>query len=105
MVTKQGSYKAKIPTQYRTKKSKKKVLKQEGEKFNYEIKKCVICGKKKMERYDLKDQKGAVVTINRCKSCKFINSSEVIAYHNSDGGDPYTVTYFKPKSLEDKSTS
>ena len=58
-----------------------------------------------MEHYDLKDEKGATVTINKCKNCKFINASEVIAY-NTDGNDPYAdqnVTYFKPKSLENKS--
>jgi hypothetical protein len=55
-----------------------------------------------MERYDLKDSKGQLVTINKCKNCNFQNASEVIAY-NSDGDDPYVVNYFKPKSLEDKS--
>lgn len=55
-----------------------------------------------MEKYDLQDKQGNRVTINKCKHCNFINSSEVIAY-NSNGDDPYVVNYYKPKSLEDKS--
>ncbi len=61
-----------------------------------------------MEKYDLKDKQGNIVTINRCKNCKFTNLSELIVY-NTDGNDPYAdpnVTYFnpvKPKPLEDKS--
>lgn len=96
--------KTRLPTQYKTttKKSKKKVLPKEGNKLNYEIKKCVICGKRKMEKYDLK-QDDRYVTINKCKYCKFINSSEVVAY-SSDGGDAYSVNYFNPKRLlENKS--
>jgi len=108
LVTKQGSYKTTLPTQYRTKKSKKKILKQEGEKYNYQITKCVICAKKKMERYDLKDKEGTgqLVTINKCKHCKYTNASVVTATasYNSDGDNPYSVTYFNPKALEDKRT-
>lgn len=104
MVTKQGSYKTKLPTQYRTNKSKKKIIKQEGEKINYQIIKCVICAKKKMEKYDLKDPKGNVVTINKCKNCKYMNSSVVTMYSWNSGGDnPYAVNYYNPKALEDKS--
>jgi hypothetical protein len=55
-----------------------------------------------MERYDLKDDKGQLLRVNKCKNCKYTNASEVIAY-NSDGNDPYSVNYFKPKALEDKS--
>ena len=102
MINRDGQVKTRLPTQFRTKKSKKKVLKQEGEKFNYEITKCVVCNKRKMERYDLKDTKGDLLRINKCTNCKYTNASEVIAY-NSDGDDPYAVNYFKPKPLEDKS--
>lgn len=57
-----------------------------------------------MEKYDLKNDKGAVVTINKCKQCNFINSSEVIVSWNSEELDgQYSVNYFKPKALEDKS--
>lgn len=109
MVTKEGQYKVKLPTQYRTKKSKKKVLKKEGDKFNYQIIKCVVCGKQKMEKYDLKDCKGEYITINKCKNCKYTNAS-VVQVFTSDGNDPYhdpNVTYFNPgkRILEDKESS
>lgn len=99
-----GQFKTSLPTQYRTNKSKKKILKKEGDKLNYQITKCVVCGKRKMEKYDMKDQNGEMVTINKCKGCKYTNSSVVTASWNSDGNDPYSVTYFNPKTpLEDKS--
>ena len=93
MVNRDGQVKTRLPTQYRTKKSKKKVLKQEGEKFNYQITKCVVCGKRKMERYDLKDPKGQLLRVNKCKNCRYTNASEVIAY-NSDGGDAFVYLQF-----------
>jgi hypothetical protein len=108
LVNRDGQTKVRLPTQYRTKKNTKKILKKNGDKLDYQIIKCIICGKRKMEKYDLQDEKGNRVTINKCKQCNFINSSEVIAY-NSDGNDPYAdpnVTYFnpvKPKPLDDKS--
>ena len=107
MVTKSSQFKTRLPTQFKTKKSKKKILKKEGEKLNYQIKKCVICAKRKMERYDLKDKEtGQLVTINKCKHCKYTNASVVTATasYNSDGDNPYSVTYFNPKPLEDKRT-
>jgi hypothetical protein len=103
MVNRDGQFKTRLPTQYKTNKSKKKILKQEGDKLNYQIIKCVVCAKKKMEKYDLKDPKGELITINKCRNCKFTNASVVQASFTSDGGDPYVVNYFNPKSLEDKS--
>ena len=105
MVNRDGQFKTRLPTQYRTKKSKKKILKKEGDKLNYQIIKCVVCGKKKMEKYDLKDENGEIVTINKCKNCKYTNASVVtVSSWNSDGDSPYSVTYFNPQiPLEDKS--
>ncbi|MDF2736313.1 MAG: hypothetical protein K0S93_169 [Nitrososphaeraceae archaeon] len=102
MVNRDGQTRTKLPTQYKTNKSKKKILKKEGDRLNYQIIKCVVCNKKKMEKYELKDQKGEMVTINKCKNCKFTNASVVQAF-TSDGSDPYVVNYFNPKALEDKS--
>jgi hypothetical protein len=99
-VTKNSNYKVKLPTQFRTKKStKKKVLKKEGDKLNLSIKKCVICNKKKMENYDIKDSKGELVRINKCKNCNFLNASTISVYKPEY---PHTVTYYNPPSLEDK---
>jgi hypothetical protein len=104
MVNRDGQFKTRLPTQYRTNKSKKKILKKEGDKLNYQIIKCVICSKKKMEKYDLKDPNGQTITINKCKNCKFTNASVVQAF-TSEGDDQYSVNYFNPKQLEDKSRS
>lgn len=104
MVNRDGQTKTKLPTQFKTNKSKKKILKKEGDKLNYQIIKCVICGKKKMEKYDLKSQdenSSRTVTINKCKNCKFTNAS-TITFYNSEGDDQYSVNYFNPKALEDK---
>ena len=59
-----------------------------------------------MERYDLKDKETEqMVTINKCKHCKYTNASVVTATtYKSDGNDPYIVNYFNPKALEDKRT-
>jgi hypothetical protein len=104
LVTKQGTWKAKLPTQYRTSNNKKKILKQEGDKLDYQITKCVVCAKKKMEKYNMKDPKGELVTINKCKNCKYTNASVVTVSWNSDGDNPYSVNYFNPnKAIEDKS--
>jgi hypothetical protein len=103
MVNRDGQTRTKLPTQYKTNKSKKKILKKEGDRLNYQIIKCVVCNKKKMEKYELKDQKGEMVTINKCKNCKFTNLSVVQVSYNSEGDDQYSVNYFNPKALEDKS--
>lgn len=111
MVNRDGQTKTKLPTQYRTKKSKKKILKKEGDKLNYQVTKCVVCGKNKMEKYELKDPNGELVTINKCKNCKYTNASVVTASYTSEGDNPYSVhyfnpnsvNYFNPKALEDKS--
>lgn len=103
MVTKEGQYKVKLPTQYRTKKSKKKVLKKEGDKHNYSIEKCPVCSKQKMEKYDVRDSTNnlAMITMRKCKNCNFINASSVF-YNPPPENTP--ITYFKPSgSLEDKS--
>lgn len=100
MPNKDGQYITRLPSQYRTKKSKKKVLKKEGDKHNYSIEKCPVCSKQKMEKYDLID-KGSSVTMRKCKNCNFINASSVF-YNPPPENTP--ITYFKPSgSLEDKS--
>lgn len=99
MTNKQGSYTTKLPTQYRTKKSKKKVLKKEGDKLNLSIVKCPVCNKQKMEKYD-KQENNELIHINKCKKCNFINASTVAVYKPEY---PHTVTYYNPPSLEDKS--
>lgn len=101
MVNKQGSYKTKLPTQYRSKSTtkKKKVLKKEGDKLNYTIVKCPVCNKRKMQKYDFKQEiNNELVHINECKNCKFINSSTVV-YQKPEY--PHNITYFNPKPLED----
>jgi primase-polymerase (primpol)-like protein len=103
LVNKDGQFKTRLPTQYRTNKSKKKILAKEGNKLDYQIIKCVVCAKKKMEKYNLMDEKGQFVTINKCKNCKYTNASVVTAFYESDGGDPYVINYFNPARLEDKS--
>lgn len=107
MVTKSGQFKTKLPTQYRTLKSSKKVLKKEGEKHNYSIIKCTICGKQKMEKYDLMDKETNTITttIRECKNCKFINASSVFYNPVQATESQHPITYFKPSgSLEDKSS-
>jgi hypothetical protein len=104
MVNRDGQTKTKLPTQYRTNKSsKKKILAKEGNKLDYQIIKCVVCNKRKMEKYNLMDEKGQFITINKCKNCKYTNASVVTSFYESDGGDPYVVNYFNPARLEDKS--
>lgn len=101
MINKQGSYKTKLPTQYKSK--KKKVLAREGDKHNYSIIKCVICNKQKMEKYDLIDQDNNKVTIRHCKNCGFTNASDIV-FENKE---PITMglKWCKPaiSELEDKS--
>jgi hypothetical protein len=106
LVNKDGQFKVRLPTQYKTNKSKKKILAKEGDKLDYQIIKCVICNKKKMEKYNLTDEKGQFVTINKCKNCKYTNASVVtVSSYPSDGDDQYSVNYFNPKPpLEDKSS-
>lgn len=106
MINKEGQYKTRLPTQYRTtsNKSKKKVLKKEGDKYNFSIERCPVCGKKKMEKYDVRDSTNslAMITMRKCKNCNFINGSSVF-YHPPE--EPtYHITWYKPSgSLEDKS--
>lgn len=101
MVNKDGQTKVKLPTQYRTKQSKKKVLKKEGDKLNYQITKCPVCNKKKMEKYDIQqEENNELIHINKCKNCQFINASTVAIYKPEY---PHTITYFNPKPIEDKS--
>lgn len=100
MVNRDGQTKTKLPTQYLTKKSKKKVLKKEGDKLNLSIVKCPVCNKQKMEKYDKQEENNELIHINKCKNCKFINASTVAVYKPEY---PHTVTYFNPKPLEDKS--
>jgi hypothetical protein len=105
LVNKDGQFKTRLPTQYRTKKSSKKVLKKEGEKHNYSIEKCVICNKKKMEKYDLinKETNSKITTIRKCKNCNYVNSSSVV-WENNNNNNNTPITYYKPAgSLQDKS--
>jgi len=98
LTNKQGSYTTKLPTQFRTRKSKKKVLKKEGDKHNLSIEKCPVCNKQKMEKYDLiYKENGSSVTIRKCKKCGFTNASSVV-WMNMNESKP-SISFFDPKRV------
>lgn len=99
---KDGTYRTKLPSQFKSRKSKKKILSREGDKLNLSIRKCPVCSKKKMESYDIKENitetivSEELIHINKCRKCNFINQSTIAVYRKEY---PHTITYFDPKPL------
>lgn len=75
MVTKDGQFKTKLPTQYKTNNKKKIIIEKEGSKLNYQKNiKCFVCGKRKMEKYYEKIvEDGRLYKVKTCNYCNYSN--------------------------------